>query len=385
MVAVDEMKGKLLTLEQVEERLTSTEPLAQHFLSNEDKISFQFEPAWALALDSLAGTSPVEAVIRVNGTDHQLSKDAALQATGAFGLRAAYTAKVPTNLLESHINYWYSAGMGDKEFNMLSTGQNGLVAAFTRPTINPFSNKLLLDNIISGIRERYPHNEILADYKMAHSLIKTDIRLVIPEMEREISGGNMFDVPAGEADIWSGGIHLTNSLIGKSQTKLEGYMFRWWCTNGAITRLQDVGAWSRRGEHDELDVYEWAKESIDSVLGGLESQFDQVQALTQLKVGDNASDVVAEIFANYDVPVSQRQAILTQLLESPEELSMYSIMNAVTSAANIEGISNDRADKLMRIGGDIPSSTFDTLKAQVWREGHSADATAPNPYEVVAA
>ena len=57
-------------------------------------------------------------------------------------------------------------------------------------------------------------------------------------------------------------------------------------------------------------------------------------------------------------------------------------MNAVTQTANIEGLSSDRVDKLMRIGGDIPSSTFDTLKAKVWREGHSAEPEQRNPYEV---
>ena len=37
----------------------------------------------------------------------------------------------------------------------------------------------------------------------------------------------------------------------------------------------------------------------------------------------------------------------------------------------------------MRIGGALPTSTFDTLKAKVWREGHKAKKDERNPYEPV--
>jgi len=161
-------------------------------------------------------------------------------------------------------------------------------------------------------------------------------------------------------------------------------MFRWWCTNGATTMLDSVGTWGRRSDGQGDDVYDWARDSVEEILGGLEYRFDQVQALSQLNVAGNTADVLREIFSQYEVPVSQRDSIMARLLES-ENLTMYSIMNAITQTANEEGLDDRRADRLMRIGGAIPTETFDTLKAKVWREGHTAEPESPNPYEIVVA
>lgn len=381
MVTINDMRDKLLTLDEVQERISATEPLTQKLIHQGNKIAFAFDPTWAIGLENKEGTDPVEAVIRIDGQDHQMTKDAVLQAGSAFGLPGKYAAKIPNNLLEAQLNYWFSAGIGDREFNMLSTGENHHVAAFTRPTINPFSNQILVTEVINGIKERYGNSEVLADYKFVHSLVRTDIRFIVPEASRIISGGGLSDVPVNENDLWAGGVHLSNSLIGKSQTSLETYLFRWWCTNGATSVMEGVGTWSRRGEHETQDVYEWATNAVDEVLGGLETQFDRVQALTSLNAAGNVQDVVQEIFERYSVPVSQRQGVLDTLVEA-ENLSMYTIMNAITQTANEEGLSADRVDKILRITGALPNTTFSLIKAKVYREGQEAGPEAPNPYEL---
>jgi len=386
MVAFDAVKDKLLTLEQVQARLSDTEPLSQKHITTGQKITFAFDPTWAIGLDQKQGTDTVDGVIRIDGVDHQLTKDAALQAGASFGLPGKHAESLPSHLLEAELNHWFGPGFGEKEFNMLSTGRGQSVAAFTRPTINPFSNTLLVSEVVQGIVERYGSDEIFADYKFNHSLVRTDIRFIIPEASRLIRDGGLGDVPSGEADEWVGGLHLSNSLIGKSQTKLETYLFRYWCTNGATTLMTDqnnqpLGVWSRRGDHDDTDVYEWAASAVDEVLGGLEGQFDAVQALTRLNVAGNVGDIVAEIYDTYNVPVSQRKAVNQVLIEA-ENLTMYTIMNAITQTANEDGLSADRVDKILRIGGAIPGATFNTLKSQVWREGHLAEPEAANPYEI---
>lgn len=380
MVAFDTMKDKLLTLDQVQERIATTEPLAQTQLYNDRKIFFEFEPDWHIGLDSKLGTDSVDAVIRVDGVDHQLTKDAALQAGAGFGLPGKYAQKLPSSLLASHLNYWFSAGMGETEFNMLTTGNDQTVAAFAKPTITPFSNSALVETVIDGIRERFGE-EAYADYKFSHSLARTDIRFIIPTALRVISDGGLSDVPAGAVDEWAGGVHLSNSLIGKTQTKLETYLFRWWCTNGSTVMMPDMGVWSRRGIQEEMDVYSWAQMAVEDVLGGLESQFDRVQALTHLNVGSNVGDIVAEIFDTFKVPVSQRRGVINTLVEA-ENLSMYTVQNAISQTANDPDISDERRDKIMRISGALAGAEFNSIKAQIWREGHSADPTAHNPYDI---
>lgn len=83
------------------------------------------------------------------------------------------------------------------------------------------------------------------------------------------------------------------------------------------------------------------------------------------------------------MPVTQRHDILNTLMDVEGDPTMYHITNAITVAANEPDMDDKRRDRLMRIGGAIPTERFDTLKAQVWREGHGADPDAPNPYEVV--
>ena len=176
-------------------------------------------------------------------------------------------------------------------------------------------------------------------------------------------------------------MHLSNSLTGKTPTSVDAYLFRWWCTNGATTTMADVGTWSRRGHGQSDEVYIWAQEAVDEVLGGMEHRFNEVQALTSVNLAGNVADILREIYEQYEVPVSQRRDITDSLLES-ETLTMYSVMNAITSLANNPDLSPERSDRLMRIGGSLPRATFDTVKAQVWNEGHTADPAQPNPYAI---
>lgn len=379
-ITLDTMRGKLKGLDEVRQILATTEPLSQEQITSDSKIHFTFPDGWNADLDERGGTDRTDVLMRVNGTEKSMTKDAALIAAANVGLPAAYVKKTPGSLIESHMNYWYTGGMGDKSYNVLTVGDD--VAAFVKPTIVPFSNLNLLDATIEGIQQRYgADTEILADYKINHSLLRTDVRLIVPDHQRTIVNGGLGDVPSGESDVWSAGIHLTNSLVGKGQTAVESYLFRWWCTNGATTTNSEVGTWSRRSDGQGEDVYTWAAEAVDEVLGGMEHRLDEVQALTSLNVAGNTADILREIFSQYEVPVSQRESITNSLLET-ENLTMYAIMNAITQTANGSEINAGRADRMMRIGGAIPTATFDTLKARVWDEGHTAPADLTNPYVI---
>lgn len=379
-VTLDQMKSKLLTESEVMNKLGETEPLSIDHISSESKIKFSLPPNWAEGIDALDGRSIIPVQMRVNGTERQMSKTALFQAAAKMGLTAPYIKKVPANFIEGLLNWHYSGGMGQTELSMFSVGDT--ISAFTRPTIAPFSNLQLAENVLAGIRKNHGTDvPVFADYKFHNDLQLTNIRFIIPTTERVITHTDMSDVPAGSQDTWLAGVHLRNSLIGKEQTSLEAYLFRWWCTNGATTTNTEVGTWSRRVNGQQDDVYVWARDTVDEILGGMEHQFDEIQALTQLHVAGNTNDILQEIFKRYEVPVSQRDTIMARLLES-ETLTMYSIMQAITQVANEADMEDKRRDRLMRIGGAIPTEQFDTLKARVWREGHLADPEQPNPYEV---
>lgn len=377
-VTASEMQDKLLTLDQIKHELGKTEPLTSTLITDETKVRFHLSEDWAAGLDTKSGREQVEVTIEVDGTEQPLTKDAVLQAASNIGLQKAYAKKTPARYIEDQLNYWYSsAGLGDTQFSSLAV--KGVVNSFAKASITPFSNLQLLENVEQSIREKYGYDTtILGDYKFENTIDATNIRLVIPEQDRVIEGTGTND------DRWSAGIHLSNSLTGRKQTAIEAYLFRWWCTNGCTENLDEVGLWNRRlNGQEEADVWDWARTAVDEVLGGMETRFEQVQNLTRLDVTGNIVDVTQEVFNTYRIPVAQRASVI-DALSTTENLTMYGVMQAITQAANDPELSEDRRDRMMRIGGKIPAAQFDPLKARVFREGQQ-QPTGPNPYEIPSA
>lgn len=381
-VTLDQMRDSLVDMSELERRLSATEPLSTQDINSETRIRFRLQPGWEASLDATPDTGLVEAFITIGGTERQMTKEAALQATSAVGLPQALVRRSPSTLIEPFLDHYWN-GLGSTEYKSLTVGDT--VSAFTKGTIVPFSNLDLLEQITEAVHARYgSESRIFADYKFQHSLIGTDIRLILPDVQETIQDSFMHDVPTGQTDLWFGGLHLRNSLVGKGQTTIEPYLFRWWCTNGATTERTASGAWSRQGNggQDLENVYEWARRAVDEVLDGMEREFESVQALTQLSISGNTAEVLGEVFDRYSLPVSQRESIRENIEAGTGPLTMYSLMQAITRVANEPDIDPSRADRLMRIGGSVPSTEFDPLKARVWREGHAADEMAQNPYEV---
>ena len=380
-VAVDEMRDKLLPLDDAYSVLEQTEPLHREIISSDSSVSFNVAEHWNDDIASLGLTEPVQAFMTVDGVERQMTLGGLLSAGVQFGAPNSYVRSLPGTVIANLLDFHYGDGMGSKQFGMLAVHEN--VAAFNRPTLSAFSNLEIMDRVVEGIQGAYgPDVEILADYKINNNLDQTDIRLIIPDSERTIAGTTMNDVPERGTDSWSAGIHIANSLNGSSQTSIEAYMFRWWCTNGCTTENAEVGTWSRKSNGQDPDsVYEWAREAVDEVLGGMENRFNDIQSLTNKVVASSVTaDVLREIFAVYRVPVAQQDYVRDHLLRA-NEITMYTIMAAITEAANQFNLSNKNRDKLMRIGGNISNFAMSPDKARIWREGNTSAPTALNPYE----
>jgi len=236
---------------------------------------------------------------------------------------------------------------------LLSTNDKGL--AFTKAKITPFSNIALLDRAVDSIGNKYGKNaEIYADYKFHHDLRRTAIRLIVPEYTKVITSARH---TAEKPDEWSTGIQIRNSIIGETMLEMQGYLFAWWCTNGAISTHSETGsyAFNRRTQAQD-DVYAWARNSVDEILGGLEHEFESVQQLTEVQLGEDINDVLADLFQQYKIAPEAREGIIERLIAS-DDLTMYGMMNAVTAAANSDSLSDTIRTSLMEVGGDLPRST----------------------------
>jgi hypothetical protein len=346
--------GKLLDLDTVRERLAKSEPMAAVGFPVSDRIGFRIESGWNWDAETVDGDALVQAFLTIDNSEYQMSKDALLEATSLCGLPQAYVMKTPARLIQPHLNFWYKGGFDDtKEYKALVVGGTNCLA-ITRGTISPFSNLRLLDATLESVEEKYGKGTVYVDNKFEHSLRQTSLRLVIPEYLRVMEGTGT------DNDTWSTGVQILNSLIGASQTSIDGYMFRYWCSNGAIDiAANSASKWSRRsGGQDENDVMEWARAAVDDVLGGLEATLDKVQAMTEMNIEGNAMAVLEEVFNTYRIPGQARQLVLANMVDE-DNLTMYALMQAITAAANHPDVNPQHILGLLEAGGALPHQAAD--------------------------
>lgn len=350
-ITVEQMKPKLLTLDKVRETLATTEPLAEEpFKLRDDGVKFSLE-GWSEGMSSLDSTDPVGAYVNVHGKDYQLTKEALLEATSYIGLKRAYVTRSPGSLVEPALNYWFSNM--DRELKLLFNSDTNRVLAVTRSSIEPFSNLQILDQSLAAIEAQYGKGEVLADYKFSHDLRRTNIRLIVPEQLRAVR----------EGDVWSTGLQIQNSLTGGIATSIDGYLFRWWCTNGAIATHSGAGKYNRKIHGRDADsMYEWAREAVDEILGGLEHEFEALEELANTPLGGSVADVLADVFEQYRVPVTTRERIIENMVNS-DDLTMYGVMQAITLAANEDGLSETLRTAILEIGGDLPRAYSDRCES----------------------
>ena len=349
-ITVDSMRSQLLSVDAARDLLAASEPLTAIPFSAGDKVRFFVDEGWHHGFEAKAPGDLIDARIAfgpiLNLTEYQLTKAAFLEATALCGLGKPYVLRSPGSLNEINLNHWFRIDFvhrrgAPKDFQLLLSA--GRAAAITRATVNPVSNVRMLDSVLAGIGGR---GEVLVDYKLAHSLKATHMRLVLPEHGRRILGTGTED------DQWSVGIQFKNAL--HSRPILDGYLFRWVCTNGQIDTRVTTGAWTRTKGGDPDDVYTWAREAVDGILGGLESSLDAVQGTVGVTFEGNVSDALRDLFARYRVPPAERTRIIEALVNSGREITMYEVMAAITQLANDRSLDPSQVETLMRIGGDLP-------------------------------
>ena len=355
-VDIEEMRSKLLTLDDVREKLSTTEPFADRIFEA-PQAQIRLEHGWAEAEDD---TIPVNAWLRITGTEPgvasdeiQLTKQAALEFGAFCRLPRELQKDAPVDLVQTWVNRILAENLArSKEMKLLVRPGDNVGTALTRSTIQPFSNLQFLDIMLEGIQQKYGEGEVLADYKFTHNLERTNLRLIVPGAQRVISGTRVAD------DTWSAGVQFRNSLAGTEQTALDGYLFRYWCTNGCTDTAASVSALNRRQTPSPEEAYEWARESVDEILAGLEGSFDAVQSTTGTAVEpDQVAGVMRDLFAEHAIPARSRERIVAELADTGEDMTVYDVINAVTVGANAPGTSPDAVEQMLRLGGHIAHVT----------------------------
>jgi hypothetical protein len=323
--------GRLISLEDAYNILSTTEPLHQNefALDGSNDVAFSLPLGWNDEIRDKDATTLTDCTVQIDGAEPvRLTKEAILKMTSSIGLTKDYVMRTPGLL-----------------------AKDGVAVGIVKSTLSTFPNVPLLDRVVQQIKERYQTDEILVDYKIAHTLERTALRLIVPETSVMIDSARN---DSTREDRWSLGLQLTNSLVGDPETRLNlsGYLFAWWCTNGAISTHASSGNYNRRVQGQDLDeVLGWIDASVDAIFTDLEPELDDVAALTTEGLEGELNDVIADVFKTLKVPVPARQGVLDALVDS-DDLTAYGLMQAVTQAANDPDISD-------RVRGMIPHTLKD--------------------------
>jgi hypothetical protein len=370
-VSIDEMRDQLLTMDEVRDRLRRTEPLTELTFPVDDEVHFEVEPGWA---DGKEDYDPTGAFVNTPGGGRfELSKLALLEAGAAVGIPRHKQQAWPSETVAELLNWWFTGGAGGKEFKVLSherADAEPLALGMCRGTITPFPNLTLVDIALERIQHKFGDVEVLGDYKLHHDLELTDLRLIVPATSRVITGTRVTD------DTWCTGIDVRNSLIGLKPTTFQGYQFRWWCTNGSTTNLASTPQFSRKGTYDTEDVWAWARQSVDEILDGLGGTLDQIQDLSGIPVDGEVTTVLRDLFAIYGIPVRERQRIIAEMANLSGDNTMYDLMQAITVAANANGLSARTVAQLLNLGGHVAEAGTDRCS-----EEHPCRRLLPVGYE----
>jgi hypothetical protein len=355
VVDFDAMRDKLLTVEDVAERLAATEPLSEvSFTTGQKTLAVHFkDDEEGKPWHKRPGTEPAPVWLQA-GETYQLTAEAAQQLGSRCHMPDGYQLLVPGEMLAYDLDYWLHTGLGETELKLLIAGHGKdlhgkdvpLVQGVCRPSIIPFSNLKFLEVMLSRIKKAYGDTEVLADYKFHHDLERTALRLIVPGKDRFMTGTAVAD------DRWSLGLDFYSSVIGLRPSTLAGYLFRWWCTNGSTEESATSSRFSRRGSSED-DAMEWARDSVDAILGGLESGFDQLQELTAIPVEGEVVPVLQGLFKEFGVAKAERARIIETMADMGGQLSMYELQSAVTMAANIDDLDDNHVRRLLAMGGHI--------------------------------
>lgn len=362
MVTPQEVReaGQIIPLEQVKELLATTEPLGdlEFQLDGTSHVQLNMPREWnddEKEVKNQPGTWMTDCTITFDETDHpiRLSKDALLKMTSEIGLNRHYVQKTPGPLIAVQANWWLNNGgvRGANAVHLMT--KDGDAVAARKDGLQAFPNLPLIERVEERLAERYGRQELMADAKFHHDFQRTALRIIVPDSGRVISSKRSTET---KPDRWSVGLQFINSIMAdpESRLSLSGYMFAWWCTNGAITQHGRSGAYNRRTQDQGLDVVqEWTSAVTDQALDALEPALDDVQALTRVSLEGELNQTLTDVFNTYHLPPALRVGVTEALIES-DDLTAYGLMQAITQAANDPALSDHVSQTAMSIGGLIP-------------------------------
>lgn len=319
---VDDLK--LLTREQVSATLAPTEDL--EFITikpgQENGVVFSGDKD--------------HPILEIGDRQFQMAEKALVSAAGSIGLPRGFTKKSPMPVLLPVLNYWYGEGLNQPIRAIV--GDDVLLRTTTdRVKSLPVSNEQLLAAAEGVIGK----DNIAGYHKVSSTLDYTTMSLVTTKQFQAVNEDTLF-----------GGVQIKNSVLGKETVEVSPYVFRQWCTNGAIAS-ESLGRYTRKRRGEGGDIGDWMSEIIGDASNVLDREFERIRHLTTISVKGHLGEVLDGIRKDHNIPKKVMEDIMDEATSSNSS-TMYDIWNCITKVATHSDVLTPvSAIKLQGIAGHV--------------------------------
>lgn len=308
--------------EQVTATLASTEGLEFVDLKPGDDVSVEF------------GGNKEHPTVRFQDRELVLDDAALFSAAACVGIQRSYVKKCPADLLFPHLNFWYEDGMKQPIRAIVRDGSL-LRTTVDRVKSRPVSNERLL----SVAEECIGKDNIVGYHQVSSNLEYSTVAIVTNKSFEPVNADTLF-----------GGVKIQNSILGKETVEVSPYVFRQWCTNGAISQ-DSLGTYTRKRSNDNLN--EWMHDIIGDASSALDHEFERIRHLTTISVKGHLSEILKGIGRDNHIPGRVLDDIYDEAT-SKNAQTMYDVWNAITRiASHSESLTPIAASRLQEVAGCV--------------------------------
>lgn len=301
--------------------------------------------------------------IEINGKVVHLSPHAEAQLYNRIGIPAAYARRCPPDLLAPHINHWLEERSNQ---TWLVRGKNEEIRAILS------TNYAILDNAhIITLLNQYLEGQ---GFEVVMCSVGDDVgfhaRVVLPDVEVDMGA-----IRSGERDGIFGGIHISNSEIGKRSASVELMLWRLVCTNGMVgLRSQERFRQIHKGTNLYGSFLDGAEKILQHAKSDLEYELHNFETSMQEQTQYGEEIVKAYAHENRLTQAVTEEALVQLHYQSRSKtvglFSRYDIINAFTAAARIE--KGDKRYEVEAVAGELLNDRILRMETKAMR--HAMDS-----------
>jgi len=270
--------------------------------------------------------------MRINGKDIEVLPSAQRLLANRLRVPYSYLSRCPAELQAENLNYWIKREAKKRETFFCRFDGNRLRAVFTDRYTAIDHMEILSKMLESGF----------SPYREVHYSIDNELLIMkVPDYSRS------FEIEADDRIV--PGISITNSEVGILAFTIEAYFYRLVCSNGLIS----MTSIQRKFKHISRKALLQFPPLLTGIVAESTVSKEQFIISTQSRVNDPISTIqsLAKQFA-----LTRKES---QMIEEAWELdpgyTMWSIINAFTSAAREPSLTAEQSYKLEKTAGMILS------------------------------